>query len=259
MIRILTDTHTHTIFSQHAYGTMKENIDAAVETRLEAIGITDHYSNMFWPVDRFENFGNFCNRKAVPKEWKGVKVFHGVEADIIDTKGHLFGYDRDLKDTYMKGFDGSWLDLICMNTDYAIGSVHGMDFLEGTTESQVTDMYCKVLENPHVMILGHIGRSKHTFDLETVLACAKEKGKLVELNQPSINRNNGYREGFATRMLTKCAEMGVGISVGTDAHSPFDVGRFDSAISLLNEVDFPEELIMIRNLKSLMSVLDRID
>jgi len=254
MYKLLTDTHTHTLFSQHAFGTMQENVIAASEAGLEALGITDHYSDMFWPTVRFENFGNFCNRKAIPENWHGIRLFHGVEADIIDTQGHIFGYDRDLKDTYLKSFNGSWWDCICKNTDYAIASVHMMDFLVGTTISQVTDMYCRALENPHVMVLGHIGRSSHLFDLDTVLLAAKEKGKLVELNQPSL-RKEKYRNGFAKRMLIRAAELGVGISVSTDAHSPYDVGRFEAASSLLEEVAFPEELIMTRNLAALESVL----
>ena len=36
MYKILTDTHTHTIFSGHAYSTIEENVRAAKEQGMEA-------------------------------------------------------------------------------------------------------------------------------------------------------------------------------------------------------------------------------
>lgn len=40
---ILADLHTHTLFSKHAYSTVKENIEAARNKGLSYIAITDHY------------------------------------------------------------------------------------------------------------------------------------------------------------------------------------------------------------------------
>ena len=42
----------------------------------------------------------------------------------------------------------------------------------GTVE-QNTRMYCRVLENPYVTILGHTGRSGHPYELRPVLETAK--------------------------------------------------------------------------------------
>ena len=40
---ILADLHTHTLFSKHAYSTVKENLEAARNKGLSYIAITDHY------------------------------------------------------------------------------------------------------------------------------------------------------------------------------------------------------------------------
>ena len=34
------------------------------------------------------------------------------------------------------------------------------------------------------------------------------------------------------------------ISLGTDAHSCYEVGRFDNVLCLLNEIDYPKDLII---------------
>ena len=45
-MKILTDLHTHTLASTHAYSTLKENIDMAKQMGLEAIAVTDHGISM---------------------------------------------------------------------------------------------------------------------------------------------------------------------------------------------------------------------
>ena len=41
-MKILVDTHTHTIASDHAYSTVLENAAAAARAGLEALAVTDH-------------------------------------------------------------------------------------------------------------------------------------------------------------------------------------------------------------------------
>lgn len=257
MYEILTDIHTHTLFSVHATSTLLENVHVAAERGLEAIGITDHFSDMFWPVTKFENYGNFCNRDAFPKEWEGVKVYTGAEVDIISKQGHLFGYDRNLGDTYFHKPEMSWLEMVDAQTNYLIASVHPQEFLENATVLEVTDMYCKVLQNPSVLVLGHIGRTKHSFDLDTVLLTAKESGKLVELNNSYLHRGD-YKDTFAPKLLCRAAELGVKISVSTDAHCACYVGDFTDAKALLEKVHFPEELIANRNAQTLAKEVKKI-
>ena len=46
MLHIRCDTHTHTIYSRHAYSTVEENVRAAAELGIGLLGSTDHYSSM---------------------------------------------------------------------------------------------------------------------------------------------------------------------------------------------------------------------
>ena len=45
MYSILTDLHTHTIYSGHAFSTIGENAAEAARNGLEAIAMTDHFSS----------------------------------------------------------------------------------------------------------------------------------------------------------------------------------------------------------------------
>jgi putative hydrolase len=53
----LFDLHTHTIASGHAYSSLKENIEAAAERGLTALGISDHAPAMPGTCHSF-HFGN---------------------------------------------------------------------------------------------------------------------------------------------------------------------------------------------------------
>ena len=57
MIKIKTDTHTHTLASGHAYSTIEENLRAGKEQGLELVGTTDHFSSFFVPSTTFACYG----------------------------------------------------------------------------------------------------------------------------------------------------------------------------------------------------------
>ena len=56
-------------------------------------------------------------------------------------------------------------------------------------------------------------------------------------------------------MLPLCAEYGVPIVVNTDSHDPSFVGDFSLAEKLLEEIGFPEELILNKDLEKLKAFL----
>ena len=87
MIRIACDVHTHTLFSRHAYSTLEENVRAASAKNLELLGVTDHFSCMLFDQQTLKNFQYFINMSAWPKEWRGIRLLHGCEADIVDGEG----------------------------------------------------------------------------------------------------------------------------------------------------------------------------
>lgn len=248
MYRIKTDTHTHTIFSRHAYSTVEENARAASQMGLEALAITDHYSALFVPSTDFANYGNFMNMKVLPKQWYGVEMFYGAEADIVSMDGDLFGYDLFVPEPFSDG-KVSYLEWLNKRTDFLIASIHKGVFAEGKSKTKITDMYCKVMDQDNLSILGHLGRDHHPFELKEVLLCAKAKNILIELNEVSFS-NEEYMQRVGYELLEKAAEYGVKVSIGSDAHCAAKLGKMDHVISALEEVKFPLELIASRDLES---------
>ena len=77
-MKILLDTHTHTLASTHAYSTVLEMAKYASEAGMEAIAITDHAP----AIPDGAHPWHFQNLKAIPREIYGVKSlirkFNGV-------------------------------------------------------------------------------------------------------------------------------------------------------------------------------------
>ena len=84
-MKLLFDLHTHTEASGHAFSTLKENIEEAAAKGLKAMGTSDHYSAMPGSAQPIY----FTNFKAIKEKILGVRIFTGMEANIIDLEGKL--------------------------------------------------------------------------------------------------------------------------------------------------------------------------
>ena len=260
-MRILCDVHNHTLYSRHAYSTIEENVRAAAEVGLELLGSADHFSGMLWPkVDGqpdLRDYQYFINYKAWPETWHGVRLLHGVEADIVDLEGHLFGWDTTLEAVHEWGSYGprNLQELALEQCDFAVASIHDPHFSDGASFVQTTDMYVSALDHPQVLILGHVGRAGVPFDVDTVLLAAKERHKLIEINEASF----AYPDvcPLCRDIAIRCAELGVSISVASDAHISTQIGRFPHVEALLDEIGFPEELVACRSAEAFLDALHR--
>lgn len=236
MINIQVDTHTHTIFSGHAFSTIEENAIHAKEAGIKAIAMTDHFGSLFGGT---EGFGASMNMEALPKVIHGVRIYAGTEIDIVDMDGNLAGYDKKIP----FGPEMTVCDALLRTREVTIASVHYFEGFKDATVSQATNLYCNVLRNPYVTIIGHCGRSGMPFDIDEVVKTAAAENKCIEINEHTM----GSDEKVVNRcrdIACACGKYGAKIAVGSDAHSAFYVGKFDRVIKMLEEISFPEELIM---------------
>ncbi|AEB06186.1 PHP domain protein [Coriobacterium glomerans PW2] len=256
---IASDIHTHTLFSRHAYSTIAENVAAARRAELEVLGSSDHFSAMLESHLDIRDFQFFINQVAWPRLWDGVILLRAAEVDIVTLDGGLFGEDIGCPESIAgqrRQTERSLFECALANLDYLIASVHNDEFTRGASLARTTQMYVRALEHPRVFELGHVGRSGVPFDLDEVLGCAKALGKLIEVNEHSLARDpDGSSLAACERIACRCAELGVGISVSSDAHIALDIGSFPSASAMLERIDFPEELIMNRSRDSLFAQL----
>ena len=219
-MKIIADTHCHTLASTHAYSTLTEVARAASEKGLLAVGITDHGKTMPGAPGKWY----FHNLSAVPDSLFGVRVLRGIEANIID-------FDGELDET----------PSILEELEWVLVSMHGPTMPAGRKDDY-TRAYLRVAENPRVHVIGHCGTEDFRFDYERVLPVFSEKGKLVEINSHSLSTRRGARENCREIALL-CKKYRVPIVVNSDAHFHASVGEVEEALRMLDAIDFPEELV----------------
>ncbi len=237
MEKFILDTHTHTVASGHAYGTVLEMAKAASEEGLELLAITDHAPKLPGTCGEM----HFRNFKVIDKILFGVEILMGVELNIIDYKGTV-DMERGLLRQMAIG----------------IASMHTVCLARGT-EKENTAGLVKAMENPGVHIIGHPDDGRYPIDYETLVREAKEQRVLIELNNSSLMPGSGRKNSVENleKILSFCERYGQEIIVNTDSHFPTSVGRFDKARELLLRVRFPEELIVNTNVEKLKKYLNR--
>ncbi|GAA0703811.1 phosphatase [Paraclostridium ghonii] len=220
----IIDLHCHTIASGHAYSTLKENIDEAKAKGLKYVGVSDHAPNMPGSTHPFY----FGNLGVIKEEINGVKVLKGIEANIMDFDGNI-----DIPED------------IIGKLDYVIASFHPPCINPGNINEN-TKAILNVMENEEVKIIGHLDDSRYPVDYEKVVIKAKESNTLLEINNSSLKLNS-FRLGAidnAKILLNLCKKHEVKVILGSDAHIYYQVGSFENCIKIIEEVDFPGNLVV---------------
>lgn len=230
-MELLVDTHTHTTFSGHAYSTLMENLDWAAKRGLEGFVVSDHTDTIPGAQPNF----TIKLQKVFPCEYEGVRIIRGCEANIINYKGHI-----DIHSPLLK------------IPQFVIASLHRDVAIRPGSKEENTNAMLGALDNPFVDIIGHPGNPAFEIDVETVVKHAKKQNKLLEINNHSFQFRAGS-EPICKDIITLCKKYGVRLSVGTDAHLCLKIGDFQYAKAALEELNFPPELVVSRN----MSVFDQ--
>lgn len=77
-----------------------------------------------------------------------------------------------------------------------------------------------------------------------------------EVNEASLLRNEGGSVDRVRYWLEFAKKNNCKICLGTDAHFCEAVGKFDKTIEMLNEVDYPKQLILNCNREDLKVYFD---
>ncbi|MCI9068822.1 MAG: phosphatase [Lachnospiraceae bacterium] len=238
MKRFLLDTHTHTVASGHAYGTVTEMAKAASEAGLRLLAVTDHAPKL--PGAPHEMY--FRNFKVIDREMFGVKLLMGVELNIIDHRGTV-----DMEEGLLRKMD------LC------IASLHTVCLRPGT-KAENTRTLLRAMENPYVRIIGHPDDGRYDIDYEALVKGARARKVLIELNNSSLTAGACRKNSLSNlkKILGLCERYGQEVIVNTDSHFPSSVGRFDEARALLEETGFPEELIVNTDLERFQKYIRKI-
>jgi putative hydrolase len=224
LIKPKLDVHTHTIVSGHAYSTIQEMVREAANRGLEILGITEHAPGIPGTCDPIY----FRNLHVVPREMYGVKLMLGAELNILDKNGTL-----DLDENYYRILD------------IRIAGVHPLCW-DGGTRDENTQGLLNVIRNPWVQIISHPGDGAAELELEPLVIAAGENKTLLEINNSSLIPSRGKLQARSNNLdiLKLSRKYGVPVILGSDAHISFSIADYTYLWDLLEESNFPSELIM---------------
>ena len=221
----LCDMHTHTIASGHGTScTIADMAKKAHEKGLTLLGITDHGPGTLGAGTP----SYFRSLAHAPRKRCGIRVCYGVELNITDFSGNL-----DLEDEILEGLD------------YAIASMHRPNLRPGGQTAN-TLAYIQAMKHPAVRMIGHCDDVKYPVDYDELTAAAREYGIVMEINNSSLSPE-GYRGDTRAnnRMLLEgCLRNRVPVLFSSDSHGTAHIGDFTYARAMVQEMNYPEELIL---------------
>jgi histidinol-phosphatase (PHP family) len=243
----MIDSHTHTTMCKHAEGAPEEYLLAAEAAGLAGIGVADHFP---WPAgydekhrmkpDEYPDYKRLVeNLRRFGRE-KGLEVLYAAEADWVP--GGM--------EEVFRVFDEE-------DFDYVIGSIHFVDdlpfdhpdhkavwFPEGRPAfiwRRYYELMLDMVSSGRFDVIGHFdlpkkfgSRPPREADVEplidAVIEAASDLEVAVEIN------TSGLRKPVAELypsfdILKKMASAGIILTLGSDAHSPGEVGA-DFAVAL---------------------------
>jgi putative hydrolase len=217
------DTHTHTVLSGHAHSTIMENAAAAARAGIKGMVMSDHGPSIQSAPPDY-NIGTYAD---LPDTIEDVRIYKGIEANIIDFEGTL-----DIREIYIK------------RLEFVIAGLHEMVMASGGKKD--TDAVIGALNNKYVDVISHPDNPQYNLDYEAVIKETARLGKLVEINNHSLKSREGSIDKAHT-ILELCKKYSVKVAISSDAHSAFGIGKFGTALTLIEKNAFPESLIV--NLK----------
>ncbi|MCI0464077.1 MAG: DNA polymerase/3'-5' exonuclease PolX [Gemmataceae bacterium] len=195
--------HCHTKYSD-GHNTVEEMALAAKKLRFSYLGLGDHSQSLavasgMSPARVKEQQAEI---DAVNSKLKGIRIFKGIECDIL-ADGSL-DYSEDVLASF----------------EYVVASVH-THFHQ--PEAEMTARIIKAISHPRVTMLGHatgrllLRREGYKVDIEAVLQAAAKHGVVVEINaQPQ-------RLDLDWIHCKRARALGVQLVINPDAHSTGDL------------------------------------
>jgi putative hydrolase len=216
---ISVDFHSHSLFSRCGLHTIVEMLVEAKRKGLKALAITDH-----GPALKSTIASTFWDRLFDPVE--GIRLIKGMECNIISDEG-----DIDFPKNVIK-----FIDIVLLG-------IH-LNMPSGRLEDINTEILIKACEkNPFVDIITHPEDIQYPIDFVKLAEFSKKKGIALECNNSKILNNRVPKERML-KYLSVCKEKECLLVVNSDAHALNEIGRDDCVRPLLDEIKFPQELII---------------
>ena len=221
------DLQMHTRWSDGS-GTTAEMAEAASERSYEYIAITDHSKGL-----KIAGGIDECALKKQETEIAKLNI-------LLSKSGRQLVVLRSLEMNLNRSGEGDMSPESLAALDLVLGSFHSSLRI---VEDQ-TDRYLAALRNQHIQILGHPRGRIYNFriglsaDWSRVFAEASRLDKALEVDcYPD-------RQDLNVRLLKIAREHGTRISLGTDAHHPWQLEFIELGLAAVLRAKLPPQRIV---------------
>jgi putative hydrolase len=233
-MKIIADMHTHTIASGHAYSTLNELAAEAARKGLLALAVTDHGP----ALPGGPHIYHFGAMRFFPEHISGVRIFRGIEANILDTKGTL-----DLPESYLK------------KLDFVMAGLHEGCGFDSAGIDRNTEAVLSAMANPLVGAISHPGNPLFPLHYEAVVQAARETGTALEMNNTSFSISRKGSAPNCELLAGLIARNGAPLVIGSDAHIAQMVGVFADAVAVVEQAGVTEAQVINSSLELLLDFL----
>ncbi len=246
----MMDYHVHTLLCNHAGGRMEKYIDHAVHRGLSEICFLDHLTlnehgrhQSMTPMDVPLYY--YAVRRLQSACKNRIKIKVGLE---VDFSPELAQKARTIVERFDFDMIGGSVHFI---KDRNIVSSRAGENQTSPPEKNVYDRYLELLDSlaqcPYIDIVCHLDMIKkfgaipsNDFyeKLDPILDKIADSGKAVEINTSGLHHAAGQTYP-GNRILKKCRQKNIPLCMGSDAHSPDQVGRnFDTALKQIRDAGY---------------------
>ena len=201
MQAIRGDLHMHTTWSDGKL-TIREMAEHAKNLGLSHIVITDHSQSL-----------GIANGLSVERLMAQQEEVRKVDTEMGPDFRVLHGTEMDIKADGTMDFP----DDVLARLDLVIASIH---IAQRQSREQITERVLNAIRNPHVDVIGHPrsqlipDREPSNLDMDAVFEAAAENDTALEINA------NPRRLDLDAAHARRAKEMGIKLSINTDAHHP---------------------------------------
>src|SRR5213082_927542 len=240
--RLRGDLQMHTNWSDGS-GDIRAMADAAVARGYEFIAITDHSKGL--------SIANGINEAKLKKESVEIEAVNRELRASIGKLTVLHSIEMNLNPLGEGDMDPAAL----RSLDIVLGSFHSAL----RRKEDETERYLAALRNPHIQILGHPRGRVYNYrlglraDWKTVFHEATRLDKAVEIDAYPD------RQDLNLSLLKIAKRCGTRISMGTDAHHPWQFEFIDLALAAALAAKIPpERIVNFMPLKELQAWVEKV-
>ncbi|MBR5741047.1 MAG: hypothetical protein IKX91_00685, partial [Firmicutes bacterium] len=225
----------------HGKGAIAANVEAAAAKGLLAVGIADHgvgHSFFGMKDEKVPEMRREIERLRAL--YPGLTILLGTEANVANRDGSIdlpraVPLDYVVAGYHFGAFGNEPARTFLLGLANRPLPAHGNGFAR--IRKANTDRVLAALYANKIHVLSHPG-AKAPVDLMAVGEACKERGTLMELNAKHLSLNAAE--------VRKLHELGVTFCIGSDAHTPAEIGRLEGPLRIATEAGLkPEEIVNV--------------